>query len=209
MVQFLLGKKVWKWSQAPQACLRNHQGWIEEPNWCSTKRSNFLWLWSEIRLFEAKRSKNGLIFHSKVWIWAKWNEITFKIDCLRGWQWFYIGFCLENSTCSWGTCNRSKLCLRNPKEQFSCLIITRCHSRKWWRLCNSCFVFNQRLFQRNYDWKWGDLEMVVEARGLNLLQKMVKSFSGKHFLFDSRWINLCICFSRAISMCELSQNWKY
>ena len=31
-------------------------------------------------------------------------------------------FLAENGTCSWGTCNRSKVCLRNPKGEFSCLL---------------------------------------------------------------------------------------
>ena len=38
-------------------------------------------------------------------------------------QWFYVVFWLKNGACSWGTCNRSKLCLRNPKGEFSCLYL--------------------------------------------------------------------------------------
>ena len=40
--------------------------------------------WGNKLIFWAKRSENCLIMHSKVWIWAKWNEITLKIDSFLG-----------------------------------------------------------------------------------------------------------------------------
>ena len=48
------------------------------PTW-----SDCLGLWSEIGLFFAKGSENGLTLHLKVWLWPKWGEITLKISCFE------------------------------------------------------------------------------------------------------------------------------
>ena len=49
-----------------------HKGSV--PKW-----SDFFGLWSKLGPFQTKRSKNGPILHSKVWLWQKWGEITPKI----------------------------------------------------------------------------------------------------------------------------------